>query len=342
MLLGCAGRKLERQKPSLNSSLTYKLEQDSFNMVSWGSWQPMAWKENEKTSPEDLLFSYNGILYPAALSSPETLEALKSFETRSSDVILAGYPKTGTNWLEQMVREIESADAKYTEEEMKERINAEKELQMFPRLEFGDPGVFERMKKLPSRRIILTHLPPHHLPPSLLQGKVKILLLVRNPKDTAVSYYHFYNNMPVLPSFATWDEYFAAFMNGKLAWGSYFDHLMEWNRHIDHERMMMISYEELKENPVLGMKKIAAFFGFSLSEEEFSRIAKKTSFQAMKEKSKETHGKFGDILFRKGVVGSWRDLFSEVQNEEMDQKFEECIGGTILATKIKYDVYCRT
>jgi len=50
---------------------------------------------------------------------------------------------SGTNWLEEMVREIESTDAKYTEEEMKERINAEKELQMFPRLEFGDPGVFE-------------------------------------------------------------------------------------------------------------------------------------------------------------------------------------------------------
>lgn len=40
-------------------------------------------------------------------------------------------------------------------------------------------------------------------------------MLLRNPKDTAVSYYHFYNNMPVLPSFASWDEYFAAFMNGK-------------------------------------------------------------------------------------------------------------------------------
>lgn len=40
-------------------------------------------------------------------------------------------------------------------------------------------------------------------------------MLLRNPKDTAVSYYHFYNNMPVLPSFASWDEYFTAFMNGK-------------------------------------------------------------------------------------------------------------------------------
>ncbi|XP_026701448.1 sulfotransferase 6B1-like [Athene cunicularia] len=297
--------------------------------------------QSENIASEDMLFSYRGILYPALISSPETLEALKSFETRSDDVILAGYPKTGTNWVGQIIEELESTDAKYTEEEMKERINAEKKLETFPRLEFGDPGIYERMKKLPSRRIIITHLPPHLLPPSILQSKAKILVLIRNPKDTAVSYYHFYNNMPVLPSFSSWDEYFSAFMNGKLAWGSYFDHLLEWNKYIDHERIMIISYEELKEDQVLGMKRIAAFFEFSLCEEDFPRIAKKTTFQAMKENSKETHGKFGDILFRKGVVGNWKDLFSKVQNEEMDRKFEDCLGGTKLAAQMKYDMYCK-
>lgn len=60
------------------------------------------------------------------------------------------------------------------------------------------------------------------------------------------------------------------------------------------------------------MKKIAAFFGFSLDEENFHRIAKKTSFQAMKEKSKETHGKFGDILFRKGKSLQMKNLPSKV------------------------------
>ncbi|NXM52685.1 ST6B1 Sulfotransferase, partial [Illadopsis cleaveri] len=143
----------------------------------------------------------------------------------------------------------------------------------------------KRMKQLPSRRIIVTHLRPDVLPPSIFQSKAKILVLVRNPKDTAVSYYHFYNNLPLLPSYDSWDEYFADFMNGKLAWGSYFDHLVEWNKYIDNERITTISYEELKEDPILGMKKIASFFGFSLCEEDFSRIAKKTSFKAMKEKS---------------------------------------------------------
>ncbi|NWH36264.1 ST6B1 Sulfotransferase, partial [Chloropsis hardwickii] len=143
----------------------------------------------------------------------------------------------------------------------------------------------KRMKQLPSRRIIVTHLRPDFLPPSIFQSKAKILVLVRNPKDTAVSYYHFCNNLSMMPSFASWDEYFADFMNGKLPWGSYFDHLVEWNKYIDSERIMTISYEELKEDPILGMKKIASFFGFSLCEEDFSRIAKKTSFKAMKEKS---------------------------------------------------------
>ncbi|KFQ91637.1 Sulfotransferase 6B1, partial [Nipponia nippon] len=105
----------------------------------------------------------------------------------------------------------------------------------------------QRMKKLPSRRIIVTHLPPHLLPPSILQSKAKILVLVWNPKNMAVSYYCFYNNMPVLPSFTSWYGYFAAFMNGKLAWESYFDHLVECNKYIGHQRIMMISYKELKE-----------------------------------------------------------------------------------------------
>lgn len=40
-----------------------------------------------------------------------------------------------------MVKEL--ADAKYTEEEIKERIDAEKKLETFQRLEMGDPGVYE-------------------------------------------------------------------------------------------------------------------------------------------------------------------------------------------------------
>lgn len=44
---------------------------------------------------DELLFSYKGVLYPVALCSPEVFRAMESFEARSDDVILAGYPKSG-------------------------------------------------------------------------------------------------------------------------------------------------------------------------------------------------------------------------------------------------------
>ncbi|KAM9019327.1 LOW QUALITY PROTEIN: sulfotransferase 6B1-like [Ara ararauna] len=263
--------------------------------------------QNEKIPPESILFAIE-VFYTSTLTSPETLEALKSFETWSDNMILAGYPKTA------------------------------EENQVFLPLYALPLLQLPRMKKLPSRRIIQIHLPPYLLPTSMLQSKAKILVLLPNSKDIAVSYYHFYNNMPVLPSFASWDEYFAAFMKRKLTWGFYFDHLVEWNKCTDRNSIMMVSYKEHKEDQVLGMKKISAFFGFSLCEEDFHRIAKKTSFQAMKE-IKEMHGKSGNILFQKGVVGNWRDLFSKAQNEEMDQKFEDSLGGTKLAARMKYGMY---
>jgi len=58
-------------------------------------------------------------------------------------VLLVVFILSGTNWLEEIVRELESAGGKYTEEEMRENINAEKKLDTFPRLEFGDPGIYE-------------------------------------------------------------------------------------------------------------------------------------------------------------------------------------------------------
>ncbi|XP_032636894.1 sulfotransferase 6B1-like [Chelonoidis abingdonii] len=297
--------------------------------------------DSEKAAPEDLLFSYKGILYPTTVCSPETCQALDSFEARSDDVILVGYPKNGSNWLGQVLNDLEITAAKYTEQEINERMNISNELLILPRLEFGDPEKFKRMKELPSRRIIVTHLSPQVLPKSIFKSKAKILLLVRNPKDTAVSYFHFYNNMPTLPSFSSWDEYFTAFMHGKLCWGSYFDYLVEWNKHMDDENIMVITYEELKENQTLGLKKIADFFGFFVSGEEIQMVAEKSSFEAMKEKSFKTHGTFGKILFRKGTVGDWKDHFSEAQNKQMERKFEECLAGTKLGEKMKYGVYCK-
>ncbi|KAH0622456.1 hypothetical protein JD844_024786 [Phrynosoma platyrhinos] len=296
--------------------------------------------DSSKLASDEKLCSYKGVLYPSTLCHPETLQALETFEARRDDVIMAGYPKSGTHWLGEILNNLSITAAKYTKEEMKKRTDLEKELTITPRLEFGDPGKFKRMEKLPSRRIILTHLTPNILPKSIFRNKAKVLVLIRNPKDTLVSFFHFNNNTPAFPK-RTWDAYFTDFMNGKVSWGFYFDFVKEWDKHIDDENVTAVSYEDLKENPNLGVKRIAKFLGFSLTEEEIQSVVEKSSFKTMKDSGQETLGAFGDIIFRKGAVGDWKTLFSESQSKEMDRKFEEYLVGTKLGGQIKYDIYCK-
>ncbi|XP_064270028.1 sulfotransferase 6B1-like [Passer domesticus] len=288
---------------------------------------------------DELLFSYKGIPYPRAFYSPETFKALESFEARSDDVILAAYPKSGTNWLSQILTDLIAISQKKTPGS-ESSVNAE-EPEEFPYLEAGDAEKFERMTKLPSPRFMVTNLRPENLPQSIFKNNAKILLLIRNPKDVATSYYHFSNGVTTVPSYETWDDFFTDFMTKKTAWGCYLEYLSEWNKYADKENIMTITYEEIKENPALSVKNIATFFGIALTEEQLQLVVERSSFQSMKKNSDKTHGSFGKVLFRKGGVSDWKNLFSEDQNVKMDKAFEEHIAGTTLGKKLKYDLYCK-
>ncbi|NXN80321.1 ST6B1 Sulfotransferase, partial [Bombycilla garrulus] len=168
-----------------------------------------------------------------------------------------------------------------------------------------------------------------------------ILLLIRNPKDLAVSFYHFSNGMATLPSYETWDDFFTDFMTKKVVWGSYFEYLSEWNKYADEENIMTITYEELKENRALGVKNIATFFAVPLTEEELQLVVERSGFQSMKKNSEKTHRTLGNVFFHKGDVRDWKNVFREDQNEKMDKAFKDHIAGTKLGKKLKYDLYCK-
>ncbi|XP_051471586.1 sulfotransferase 6B1 isoform X2 [Apus apus] len=287
--------------------------------------------KSEGLTLQDLLFFYRGTPYPVTVCSVETFQALENLEARRDDVLLVSYPKCGVNWLIQIL-----SDLIFTTTQSKP-VSTE-----LPFIECGDPGKYQRMNQIPSPRILATHLSYDCLPKSIFKNKTKILVLFRNPKDTAVSFFHFHNSAPGVPSYSSWDEFFSEFMNGKVVWGSYFDHAVTWNKHIEDENIMTIIYEDLKENLTASVKQIAEFFGFSLTAEQIQSIADRATFQEVKDKAQETHGAVGSILFRKGVVGDWKNLFTDAQNQEMDAKFKVCLEGTKLGAKLKYDVYCKT
>ncbi|XP_059841595.1 sulfotransferase 6B1 [Hypanus sabinus] len=291
-------------------------------------------KRASEMKPEELLHRHNGLLYPAVLCTEHNLEQFPKFEARPEDMCIVSYPKCGFNWVYQLFRGIASAVQNKSEKENESRPHV-----MI--LEFANADKHKLMKNYESPRIYGTHFHYENLPASIIEKKTKVLVVFRNPKDTAVSYYHFCQKNPLLPSPTSWDEFFKKFMTGEVAWGSYFDYALIWEKHIDDENVMVVTYEELKEDLLGGVRKIAEFHGFSLSEEQIRNIADKGSFEAMRDNSQKTHFTLGNVFFRKGVVGDWRSLFTEEQSREVDAKFEGCLAGTKLGARLKYDLYCK-
>ncbi|KAI1886384.1 hypothetical protein AGOR_G00213460 [Albula goreensis] len=287
--------------------------------------------EQAKTmKEEDKLYRHDGVLYPVIMCPPENLAALENLEARPDDVMLVAYPKCGFNWMVAVLRKIITAGS-----------GREQDAKMPPLIEFFGPEMVQLMSQAPSPRFLGTHMHPDNIPATFTDKKTKMLVIFRNPKDTAVSFYHFSVKNPVLPTPESWDKFYAEYMSGDVPWGSYFDHALAWEKRLDDPNVMVITYEELKEDLFKGVQQISRFFSFDLSEEQAQDIAQDSTFSAMKESSKDSHGPMSSIFFRKGEVGDWKNHFSEAQSKQMDAEFEKQLAGTRLGAKIKYHVYCK-
>ncbi|XP_018412858.1 PREDICTED: sulfotransferase 6B1-like [Nanorana parkeri] len=279
--------------------------------------------------PEELLLNYKGILYPGAVCSKELFEALETFEARNDDLLICSSPKCGTNWVFQILSEMVSI-----------LKNKETVLDQLT-LEFGNLQLFESNKARPSPRIFSTHLRFPTIPKSFFEKNTKILLVIRNPKDAATSYYRFHKSLPALPTYDSWDLFFKDYMHGNVCYGSYFDYVAEWNKHIDGDNVMAITFEEMKTDLLAQLKTISEFYRLPLTEEQLCEVERRTSFASMKQKSEGTHGKLSEAFFRKGQVGDWKNLFTEEQSKEMDEKFQQKLAGTKLGDLLNYEKYCK-
>uniref|UniRef100_A0A8C6V0D5 Sulfotransferase n=1 Tax=Neogobius melanostomus TaxID=47308 RepID=A0A8C6V0D5_9GOBI len=276
---------------------------------------------------EEKLYRYNGVLYPTIMCPEENMKALDSISARGDDIMLVAYPKCGFNWMVGVVRQI-----------ITEATGVASEPKGPPLIEFFGPDIMKNIENAPAPRFLGTHM--HNIPATFYEKKCKIMVIFRNPKDTLVSYYHFCNNNPVLPTLKSWDSFFNDFMSGDVGWGSYFEHAKAWEKKMDDPNVMIVTYEDIKQNLSEGVRQISTFFGFPLSDAQVEKISQGSTFNAMKEKSANSHGGMGNVIFRKGQVGDWKNHFTEQQNQQMDEAFKKHLEGTRIGALLKYQQHC--
>ena len=63
------------------------------------------------------------------------------------------------------------------------------------------------------------------------KSPAKYIYVMRNPKDTAVSFFHHTRAIPHYGYDGDWDDFFERFMSSNVDHGSWFDHVLQWWEH---------------------------------------------------------------------------------------------------------------
>ena len=105
--------------------------------------------------------------------------------------------------------------------------------------------------------------------------------------------------------------------------GTWSDHVNSWINNFNDDELLVIKYEDLKEDAITQFKKMIDFTGFEKSMEEIQLAVEKSSFKNLKKM--ESQDQFKENIspqtpfFRKGKVGSWREELSESQVQQLIQ-----------------------
>ncbi|KAL1485193.1 hypothetical protein MTO96_032111 [Rhipicephalus appendiculatus] len=257
---------------------------------------------------------------------------------RPDDIFIVSYPKCGTTWMQHIVYNI-----------LNNRPPPRTLLEQSTAMPFLEKQGSECARLMPRPGAIKTHM-PFHLHPYSKQAKY--IYITRNPYDCCVSFYYHTKGLPDYRfEDGTFDEFFDMFLDGNVAFGDYFEHVLSWYARRRDDNVLFVTYEDLKRDTAAWTIRIAEFIGKKYAyqlrhnNKMLARLVNNTGIQAMQECVNEVVRKVhehmksisedvkprwmkrvqetvGDDIkkkpvtadfVRKGVVGDWRNHFTPDQ-----------------------------
>ncbi|XP_006823353.1 sulfotransferase 1C2-like [Saccoglossus kowalevskii] len=275
------------------------------------------------------MFRYKGLPLPITIDS-KLMDKIENFTTRSDDVFIVGFPKSGTTWLQIALSKMYN-NWGTCKRSKKGRV---------PLLDSPSlPGVegFDKCLKAASPRLIKSHLPfdyfPKHAKSDDKEKRCKVIYVTRNPKDSCVSLFHMICGYQVLQSDdRAWNKFTRDFIDGEVVYGSWLDHVISWRDNRDRVDVMFVTYEQMKADFQTVLSTVAEFINRPVDDETIEKVTESCEFEELRQ-----HGKdkvaipkvFYDSkkapFFRKGIVGDWKNHFTQEQNDAFEERIEKVL-----------------
>lgn len=249
-------------------------------------------------------------------------------ELEAADLVLVSHAKSGRTWLVALLSHLLHRTHGVPVDELWEGDN-------FHRLDPRIPVLFSTHERNEPRAI-------RRRLPDLVRRK-RLLLLVRDPRDTVVSWYHHHARrstartrarigLPVdmagidLARFVTDPGY---------GLPSVVDFLERWTARVrGHPDACLLRYEDLRARPVEELDRVMRFLGLPASQEDLEAAVAFASFESLQEK--ERSGFFrteklqardpadpASFKVRRGKVGGYRDELPAEIVARLDRLVEE-------------------
>lgn len=205
------------------------------------------------------------------------------------------------------------------------------------------------LEKLPSPRIFNTHTHYASLPQSIRDCNCKIVYnICRNPLDQLVSYFHFARKFkrPNVKPLSSIDEGLENVCQGIQSYGPFWDSALGyWQASLERpDNVLFLKYEDLQEDIIYNLKKLAKFLGFPFSDKEekegaIEEISGLCSFDNLKNLEVNKTGVFAcagapnSTFFRKAKVGDWVNDLRPSMAERYAKIVEDKLAGSALSFK---------
>lgn len=102
---------------------------------------------------------------------------------------------------------------------------------------------------------------------------LQVIYVARNPKDVAISFYHYHRLWKVMDYRGTFEQFWEFFEQGKLQWSPYWEHLNEAWALRDDPNLLFLFYEDIQNDIISSISKVDSFLGLRTNQAEFTKLA---------------------------------------------------------------------